>query len=329
MTSDPCTARRPALDSSYHYPHELLELLVDTIPRLIRSKADLLGFFADAGAPGELLAPWRARVEADRQGVSKFHIARSVLRALNERKDQARTVRREIIRRIARRQDFSTCWDDDRRKAEALVSWVRGVASDKDARTWDPALGETLRRQQIIASHNQKLRAIEEDRRALDELKRDVYGLFALAEKCRGPALVAALPRLFGHFGIPTREPFLITPGGGFGSIELDGRAYLVESRWQAGPIDTPEIAAHLVRVFGRGDAGGIFISCSDYTEATLAECGVALKDRVVILCQVEELVMLLERARDLKQLLRDKVRAAMVDQVPYIRCVEGIEHNP
>ena len=40
------------LDRSYHYPPDVLELLVDTIPRLIKSKAGLLEFFEETGTEG-------------------------------------------------------------------------------------------------------------------------------------------------------------------------------------------------------------------------------------------------------------------------------------
>ena len=161
MPDRPRTARLPPLDSSYRYPHELLELLVDTLPRLVRSKTRLIDFFEDAGTPAELLAGWRARVEADRQGVNKYHITRSVLRALNELEDRARPVRREILRRIATSKDFSACWDDDREKARTLVGWVREVASDKDARTWGDSLEEAFRRRQAIANYERRLRSVE------------------------------------------------------------------------------------------------------------------------------------------------------------------------
>jgi restriction system protein len=38
----------------HHYPPEILNLLVDTIPLLCRSKNDVLVFFKGAGVPGRL-----------------------------------------------------------------------------------------------------------------------------------------------------------------------------------------------------------------------------------------------------------------------------------
>src|SRR3954470_4610841 len=125
MTNNTRSARPVALDSSYLYPTDLLELLVDTIPRLIKSKAGLIEFFASAGTPPDILAGWRAKLEYNRQGTGKFHVTRAVLRELNRREDEGRPARLEILRRIANNKDFSTGWDDDRERAERLVHWVR------------------------------------------------------------------------------------------------------------------------------------------------------------------------------------------------------------
>jgi hypothetical protein len=320
MPDRPRTARLPPLDSSYRYPHELLELLVDTLPRLVRSKARLIDFFEDAGTPAELLAGWRARVEADRQGVNKFHITRAVLRSLNELDDRARPARREILRRVATSKDFSACWDDDREKAETLVGWVREVASDKDARTWGDSLEEAFRRRQATANYERRLRSVERERRALEELKRGVYRVFALPEKVRGPALAAALPRLFEHFGIPARGPFVITPGGGSGPVDFEGRTYLVELRWQSGPVDAQDIAGHFVRVYSRPELAGLFISASGFTPEAIAQCVRALEERTCLLCELEELIGVLDADADMSELLARKVLAARGQKNPLVR---------
>ena len=89
------------VDSSYHYPPELLELLTDAIPCLVKSN-------------------WKQRVRTDRDSVKKYEIARSVLCRVNADGDVALAVRREILRRISAWEDFSTCYDNDRCKALGL-----------------------------------------------------------------------------------------------------------------------------------------------------------------------------------------------------------------
>jgi hypothetical protein len=49
-------------DDPYHYPPELLDLLIDTIPLLCRSKNDVLTFFRGSGVPEGLTLDLRRRV---------------------------------------------------------------------------------------------------------------------------------------------------------------------------------------------------------------------------------------------------------------------------
>ena len=123
------------LDTSYHYPPELLELLVETIPLLIRSKAGLLDFFQGAGVSIADISDWRQKVRHDKNSVNKFQITRSVLCRLNDRQDAALAPRREIIKRVSEFEDFSTCWESDQLKARGLVSQIRQVVNVKDSFT--------------------------------------------------------------------------------------------------------------------------------------------------------------------------------------------------
>jgi hypothetical protein len=78
-----------------------------------------------------------------------------------------------------------------------------------------------------------------------------------------------------------------------------------------------------LVRVFTRGSSRGIFISATEFTESALQTCKDALAKMVVLLCSVDEIVMLLERYGDFKVILRKKLQAAIVDKKPYIKVIE------
>lgn len=69
--------------------------------------------------------------------------------------------------------------------------------------------------------------------------------------------------------------------------------------------------------MFTRGSSRGIFISVTKYTEASIETCKAALGKAVVVLCLVEEIVRLLEHEGDLRELLKAKVRAAIIDVNP------------
>lgn len=83
---------------SYHYPPEVLNLLVDTIPLLCRSKNDVLLFFRGAGVGEDLFSDISKQLTLDRTSINKYEIVRTVLQRVNEKGDSALQTRREIIK---------------------------------------------------------------------------------------------------------------------------------------------------------------------------------------------------------------------------------------
>lgn len=121
------------------------------------------------------------------------------------------------------------------------------------------------------------------------------------------------------------REAFCLrgAPGEGVieqidGVVQLDGHLYLVEMKWWNAPLGPGDVAQHLVRLFGRADIRGIFISYTDFTAAALASCREALHARVVTLAMLQEIVGVLQRGDSVAAMLRTKITAAMVDKTPY-----------
>jgi hypothetical protein len=137
----------------YHYPPELLQLLVDTIPRLCRSKRDLLTFFRGAGVSGVAIDGLERELDADRDAVGKYQIARTVLVGLNERGDDgALRQRREVLKRVVEFEDFSTCWPNDRLQAQGLVAQVQKVVNAKDTFTRMTQERDAERQQRMAAA---------------------------------------------------------------------------------------------------------------------------------------------------------------------------------
>ena len=91
----------------------------------------------------------------------------------------------------------------------------------------------------------------------------------------------------------------------------------IVEMKWWNEPLGVSEVSPHLVRVYNRGQVGGIIISASDYTEPAITVCKDALHSKVVVLCKLEEIVMLLEKEIELRPFLRSKINAAKMDKNP------------
>ena len=62
-------------DNTFHYPPELFNLLVDAVPVLNRSKADVLMFFRGAGVADDMLSDLVERLKTQPDDIKKYEIA--------------------------------------------------------------------------------------------------------------------------------------------------------------------------------------------------------------------------------------------------------------
>ena len=141
----------------------------------------------------------------------------------------------------------------------------------------------------------------------------------------RGLSLEKVLNRLFQIHGILIREAFALHEENGAqvleqidGVVELDGEIYLVEMKWLQDAVDINDVSRHLVRIYGRESARGIFISASGYTKPAIETCSGVLQQKIMVLCVLEEFVDLLEREGDLRELLKEKIHFAVIDKNPF-----------
>jgi len=310
----------------YHYPPDLFQLLVQVIPKLCRSKNDVLLFFKGAGVDSSTLTDLWQQVKENRTSISKYDIARTVLDRLNQKGEATLRERREILKRVTEYEDFSGCWQNDQLAAMGLVAEVRKVLDVKDS-----FARMNIEREKERKKHQKKyesqLLELEERRAELASIKNDLFSLFSVpdeAKKKRGTLLEGVLNRLFKADGILVREAFQLVGEEGEGVIaqidgvaEIDGYLYLVEMKWWAKPLGKIEVSPHLVNVFNRGHVGGILISASGYTKAAITVCKEALSQKVIVLCELDEIVTMLERQASLKEFLKAKLNAAAVEKKP------------
>lgn len=314
------------MDPEYHFPPDLFALLEEAIAALFKGKQGVLLFFHGAGVPNQILADLERQVEGDRDSIRKLEISRTVLRRLNEGGDPMLRARREVLRRVTEVEDFLSAWPEDRERAENLVGRIRHVTDAKDALT-----RIELERQAEVdrrrAERDERLRLERAKASLRDELRRDLTQLFAEADAHkRGKRLEPILGRFFEIAGCRVREAFVVRFADAAvieqidGLVELDGSLYLVEVKWYQERLGTNEIAPALVRIFGRAGARGIILSASGFTGPAVIQTRDALAHNVVVLCELEEVVMMLERGDDPADWLRDKVRAAIADKDPLHR---------
>ncbi|MGA2585770.1 MAG: restriction endonuclease [Candidatus Aminicenantales bacterium] len=314
-----------SVDIVYHYPPELLQLLVDTIPLLCRSKKDVLVFFQGAGVPNKMLAEFERKLATDRSSLNKYGIVRDVLVLLNAKGEATLRERREVLKRVVEYEDFSACWPSDQLKAKGLVAEIRHVVNVKDSFSRMRQEKEAEQKKRVDEEKKRAL-AFQERKAKLEKVKKDFYALFGESNpQQRGKKLEDVLNRLFKTSGILVRDSFnrVASTGEGIleqidGVVEIDREIYLVEMKWWDKPLGIGEVSQHLVRVFSRKGARGFLISYSGYTEPAIAVCKESLSQMVVILSSLHEIVELLEREDDLSEFLRKKIRAAIIDKNPH-----------
>ncbi len=280
-------------------------------------------FFKSAGVPLKILSPYYEKLESDRDSFRKHLVTRAILQEINEGGDLLLECRREVLKRVTEFMDFSTCYEDDRDKARARVASLRDLVNAKDIPTRieiERQRERKIRMDKSAAEAEAKLKRQSE----AENLKQRLYGLFPITDgQARGKALEPVLNDLFKFYGILVQESFTLRSVAGTaieqldGVIELDGNVYLVEMKWHSDPIGKESMAQHLVSVFNRGDGRGLFVSYSRFTEAAIVQCRDALSQRTFTLMRLEEIVKILECDGDLRDLLRNKVRAAIHSKNP------------
>lgn len=313
----------------FHYPPELTQLLIDTIPLLCRAKKDVILFFKGAGYDSPKLQCLLVRVKKKDESVNKYLITRELLEEINERGEKELRTRRELLKRVTEYEDFSTCWPTDQLKAKGLVSEIRRVINVKDSFTRmknevekgkeqkRKAAGEEIKKKQLFNSR-------------IDEIKKELFSLFSLDNpQKRGKLLEKVLNDLFGIYGISLKEAFAQYVDGVHGAtdqvdgvIEFLNNTYLVEMKWTSDNVGKGLISEHLVRVYHRGYTRGIFISCSNYTEPAIVISKEALLKTVFVLFTLDEIVFLLEQERNLTEVLKQKIDAAMIEKIPYKKII-------
>lgn len=315
------------MDERFHFPPDVFNLLVDTIPLLCKGKDDVLLFLRGAGVPKEDLAAMTAKVRADRNSVSKFSIVRDVLEKLNKRGDSALAARREVIKRVVEFEEFSMCWESDVYKAKAKVGDLKRIVNVKDSFTRMNQEREAVQAE-IAAKARAEREAAAERRRKIQDVRDRLNALFGMENEPqkRGKLLEGVLNDLFRANGILVREDFKRQGQSGSvvveqidGVIEFEGHIYLVEMKWLKDPVGVPELGTHMMRLFARDGVRGIFISNSDFASSAIAECVTHSANKTMALCTLREIVMLLINERDLVSLLREKVRAAVIDKKPFV----------
>jgi restriction system protein len=171
-----------------------------------------------------------------------------------------------------------------------------------------------------------KVQEKENQKKELEEIKSEFSLLFTMNDPHkRGKQLEEVLNRLFKASGVLVKEAFTLKGNDGEGIVEqvdgvveIDGHLYLVEMKWWSKPLGNADVSQHLVRIFNRGHARGIFISASGYTEPAIRLCQESLSQCTIVLSTLEEIFRIVDNDLDLVNILKEKIQAAIIDKNPY-----------
>lgn len=316
------------MSEQFHYPPDIFELLVETIPRLVKGKKSVVLFFQGAGVPEQDWSDILKKLDTTPESINKFDIARTVLTRLNQHGDSGLGPRREIIRRVTQFDSFESCWENERLKAKGLVASVREAVNAKDAFTRMKQERDAERDQAQARFRDAKQQASTK-RAEIEDIKTRLFSLFSIKDKPqeRGKLLESVLNDLFRAYDIHVRENFMRKAPDSptvmeqiDGVIDLGGAIHLVEMKWLKDPVGVADFGPHLVRVMGRANASGIFISNSEFTQPAITQCAEFLNLKTTFLCSLEEIVMLLQRQGDLVEFLKTKSQAAIINKQPFLK---------
>jgi hypothetical protein len=282
-------------------------------------------FFRGAGVPASATADVSKRIEMDKESINKYEIVRTILGRLNDEEVEMLGQRREVLKRVCEFEAFSSCWPNDQFKAKGLVADIRKHVQMKDSFTRMQQERDAEHKAAKL-KHASDVARIQEKKLVLATIKTDLFSLCGQKNPhTRGKALEGVLNRLFKAYGILIREAFTLRTVDGKviaeqidGAIEYQGQVYLVEMKWWSEPLGVADVSPHLVRLFGRSDVRGMFVSASGYSDPAIEMCKGALRDKVIILCDLSEIVRILEIDGDFQNVLSAKIHAALLDKNPF-----------
>jgi len=91
--------------------------------------------------------------------------------------------------------------------------------------------------------------------------------------------------------------------------------------KWKKDSIASDDIFSHLVRIYHRANAHGIFISESGYSPSGISAAKEALvKNALLVIFDLKEFVRIVESEFDFKNYLREKIKCAIIEKNPYKR---------
>lgn len=312
------------MDLYFHFSPDLFNLLVDTVPRLNKTKKDLLLFFENVGVPREYLLSYYALLNTNRSQFKKFDVTREVLTILNQQSDKMLGVRRRLLQRVIEFASFDVCYPNDKDRAKANVADIQKLVKLKDTVT---KYENYLSREQNekVKVRQEKVEKIRKSKEDFVELQQRFSRLFSIQNpQERGKKLEKVLNDIFSYFKIGIKEEFLVYDdeiGKNYeqidGVVEINHYLTLVEMKWEKNPIGVDKVARFMSRLLVRKNVDGIIISYSSFTETSIPTAKEALAISVLALVDLKDIFEVLNKEKNLQEYFSNLIKNVKLHKNP------------
>lgn len=310
---------------SYHFPPDLFNLLVEAIPKINKTKKDLLSFFKNVGTPISLLNKYYPVVISNPKQLSKKDMTREILENLNSKDtNEYLAIRRKLLQRVVDFSAFNTCYEDDVDSAKARIFEIKQLVNLRDSVTKQEQFLEKERQEKIKAKQ-QLLQNIDKAKTEFENISTDFSKLFSISNpQKRGKSLEVVLNNLFNFFNIGIKEAFCIEDGetGKIyeqidGVIEINNYLTLVEMKWEQPPIGVDKVSRFMTRLFLRNNLDGMIISYSSFTDTALPVVIQGLAQKTVALIDLQDISKIISLKKDLPTYLTSIIREVRLNKNP------------
>ena len=299
------------MDTYFHFPPDLFNILVDTIPRLNKTKKDLLLFFQNVGVPSTYLQPYYLLLKTNRSQFKKFDVTREVLATLNEQTEKMLGVRRKLLQRIVEFDSFETCYPNDKDRAKANVSDIQKIVKLKDTVT---KYENYLSREQSekIQEKQKVIDKLCQSRKHFVDLEQRFAQLFSIQNpQERGKKLEQVLNDIFMYFKIGIKEDFVI-----------------YDDEREKEPLGVDKVARFMSRLLVRKNVDGIIVSYASFTETAILTAKEALAISVLALVDLKDIYDVLNQKKDIGDFFSELIKNVKLYKNPKPRIdISGLKN--